>query len=198
MMGKTHLAIGMAAALAVSIGKEPGICAIALSCGAVGGVIADVDALRHDYKHDALIGELLSVLVVALSLCFDYYLEWGILKSIIQNGYKSLIGCVVFVILWIIGLFSKHRSFTHSLTALVLYSCCFLPINIFMAFYFSIGYLTHLLLDLLNKKKLPLLYPMKKGLCFNLCYASKLANAIFMWIGFVSSLVLLGIDFFIR
>jgi radical SAM superfamily enzyme YgiQ (UPF0313 family) len=45
--------------------------------------------------------------------------------------------------------------------------------------------------DLLNKKKLPLLYPIKCGVSLNLCYANRAANAFFLYLGYIVSAVLL-------
>ena len=60
MMSKTHLAMGMAVALAVVQPKQANECIAALIGGAAGGVLADIDTLDNDYKSDALVGQLLA------------------------------------------------------------------------------------------------------------------------------------------
>jgi len=42
---------------------------------------------------------------------------------------------------------------------------------------FAIGFLSHVFLDLLNKKRVQLLYPSMVGnVCLGLCYANRIAN----------------------
>ena len=78
MMSKTHLAIGMATALALSNVNTPSDCIAALAGGAISGVLADVDVLKNDYKKDALIGELLAFGITAIVFGIDYILNLGI------------------------------------------------------------------------------------------------------------------------
>ena len=55
------------------------------------------------------------------------------------------------------------------------------------------GGLSHLLLDTLNKKPVPWLYPLvKKGFCLRLCRADKAANAAFLWLGLAASAALIA------
>ena len=60
MMGKTHVAIGILSSLAIFQPTTISQCALAIAGGALGGVAADIDTVDNDYKHDALIGQLLS------------------------------------------------------------------------------------------------------------------------------------------
>lgn len=71
-----------------------------------------------------------------------------------------------------IRLFLTHRGFTHSLLAFVLYSLLAItltyiapiPLNLDKAFIIGsiVGYGSHILLDALNPKGVPLFYPYKK------------------------------------
>lgn len=56
----------------------------------------------------------------------------------------------------------------------------------------AVAYFSHLVLDVLNKKKIPLFYPLKFGICLKLCYANKKANKVLMYVGFCIAAVLLG------
>ncbi|MDE6005183.1 MAG: metal-dependent hydrolase [Oscillospiraceae bacterium] len=49
--------------------------------------------------------------------------------------------------------------------------------------YFTIGFLSHLGLDILNKRKLRLLYPRKKGFSLKLCPANGMVNYILFLVG---------------
>ena len=74
-----------------------------------------------------------------------------------DSSILSIIGGVGFVVLWFIGFFSDHRTFTHSLTALSLFSLAVWLIYPPLLFGFVTAYLSHLLLDILNKKKMKFL-----------------------------------------
>ncbi|MDE7105458.1 MAG: metal-dependent hydrolase [Ruminococcus sp.] len=57
---------------------------------------------------------------------------------------------------------------------------------------FAIGFGSHILLDCLNKKPVRVFFPVKKGICFKLCYAAKTANQAFLVVGIISTILLLG------
>lgn len=197
MMGRTHFAVGMAASLAVSLQvmqpQNVSDCLIALAGGAVGGVLADADTIDNDYNHDALIGQLLGFAVLVMVMAIDYFMKLGVCEYVIHNNTNtSIIAGIAFIILYIIGVASEHRSFTHSLLAMLLFSFCFGLVVQRLGFFVLVGYASHLLLDLLNKKDVPLLYPRKKGICFKVCYANKTANTVFMFAGFITTIGLLG------
>ena len=93
--------------------------------------------------------------------------------------------------MYIIGFLSEHRTFTHSFLALVLYTFTTWLIYKPIALAVSVAYLSHILLDILNKRKVLILYPSKFGVCLKMCYANKTANKVFMYVGFGASVVLL-------
>lgn len=194
MMGKTHFTIGLATSLAVVRPKTIDECLVAVVAGTIGGVLADNDILDNDYHSDALIGQLLAIGTTLLSLILDYFLQIGICQSIIARPLWSLLGGIVFIALWIAGFLSDHRTFTHSLTALAAYSIAVVLIHPPLLVGFAAAYLSHLILDILNKKKVPILYPLNFGICFKMCYANKTANKVFMYIGFAASGILLLIS----
>lgn len=104
------------------------------------------------------------------------------------------IGAVAYLILWVIGYNSDHRKFTHSFLAMLLFSTAVYFLCPIILGTYSIGYLSHLLLDLLNKKRVSLFYPIGKGMCLNLCYARKSANKVFMYFGFMTTAVMIIIS----
>lgn len=193
MMSKTHFAMGLATSLAVVQPKTYDECLVAVIGGAMGGVLADCDILDNDYKSDALIGQLLAAGTTIISLLIDYFFRLGIVQSILDNKILSIIGFIIFCILYIVGVCSNHRTFTHSLMALVLFGIAVALINVPIAIGFIVSYVSHLILDVLNKKKVPVLYPLKWGVCLKLFYANKTANKVFMYIGFFMSALLLSV-----
>ena len=190
MMGKTHLTIGIATSLIVMSPTNFKECIIAVVGGAIGGVAADIDIVDNDYTHDALIGQFLALGISGISLLLDYFLNLGICQYIMgRNSVLIGIGVVAYMIFLIFGFISDHRAFTHSLIALLLFSLAIYFICPIIALAYFVGYFSHLLLDLLNKKRIPLLYPKGKGICFKLCYAGKTANTVFMYSGLILSVV---------
>jgi inner membrane protein len=57
--------------------------------------------------------------------------------------------------------------------------------------YFAIGFATHLLLDLLNRKGEQLLYPLKNTYCLGVCSSSGVVNDILFAFGLVATIFLL-------
>ena len=50
---------------------------------------------------------------------------------------------------------------------------------------FLIGYISHILLYIMNKKPVMVLFPSEKGICLNWFYAGKIANKVFLVLGCV-------------
>lgn len=191
MLSKTHITIGVATSLALSTIDSPSDCAVAIAGGALGGVIADVDILDDDYTHDAIVGELISFSLVAIVAALDYFLNWGITSSIFKNTIVPMIGLIGFVILYFVGFLNDHRKFTHSIFAMFLFSVCAGAIYLPFGLSFMYGYISHLLIDILNKRGIQLFFPLKFKICLKICYANKEGNTALMWIGFALTIILL-------
>lgn len=193
MMGKTHMAVGLAVSLAVLRPESIGECILAIVGGTVGGVLADSDILDNDHRLDTFSVQFAAAAITAAGAGIDLILGLGICESIAENYSRAITGGIVFAVLFVLGILSSHRTFTHSLTALLLYTAALGMICPALCPCFAVAYASHLVLDLTNKKRIPLLYPMKFGVCFKLFYADGLANRLFMTVGFAASAVLLGV-----
>lgn len=194
MMSKAHLSMGMATSLAVIQPKNLSECMFVLVGGAIGGVLADIDILDNDYKSDALIGQLLAVGIAVVVCGIDYFFKMGVCNYVLhKNWFITIIGGIGFCILWIKGFVSDHRGFTHSVVAMLLFSLCLSAIYPLVGVTCLAGYSSHLMLDLLNKRKIRLFYPISGGICLKLCYANKTANKIFVYVGFILTVILLVI-----
>lgn len=84
---------------------------------------------------------------------------------------------------------SSHRGFSHSLLALDLFAGSLWLIFPAMTVPFVITFVSHLILDILNKKSVRLLYPVEKGICLGWFYADRWANKLFATVGSVWLLV---------
>ncbi len=183
MMGKTHIAIGIATAYMITQPKTASELVAATVGGSIGGVMADIDVkidrsnmFAQKASIDALYGEILAIAISVSALTWEYFFSGQIIQSILPYWQKALVGMLLFIALTIIGKFSKHREKTHSLLALVLFSASVFLVSIQIGIAFTIGYATHLIIDLFNKSPIMLLYPLKKGFCFKICYADQAGN----------------------
>ena len=96
----------------------------------------------------------------------------------------------MFAALAIIGVATPHRTFTHSLLCLVLWTLSGQLVSPQLGAAFSIGIASHLLLDLFNRKGQRLLFPLKKRFCLNVCASDGRANQALGGIGLIASIVL--------
>lgn len=194
MMSKTHLAVGLASSLLVFQPTSFGECVIAIIGGSVGGVLADNDILDNDYQSDALIGQVMAFGITGICVFLDYIFKLGMCQMIYKQPTLPIIGGIGFFVLYIVGFCSEHRKFTHSFLAMILYGIATSLIYESFAIPFTTAYFSHLLLDICNKKKVFLFYPLKKGICLNICYANKSANNVLMYVGFSITGILLIIS----
>lgn len=192
MMSKTHIAVGVAASLAILQSATLGEVFAAVIGGAVGGDICDIDCKPTDYVHDALYGRVIVSTIVSVMLLADYLTGAGLCASFVAHvGPGMALGIVGLVLAGILGYMSKHRSFAHSILCLAWMTVSLWLVSPVLAPPFAIGFVSHVALDLLNKKKVQLLYPLKAGaFSLGLCRADGLANTVLASAGLLAAAVL--------
>ena len=184
MLGKTHLAVGMGAALAMTQPTTLGGCFAALIGGTVGGILPDVDAIRTDRKKGATESQGAACMLTMVLLVLDSVLSTGLWAGIAARDRDTLTaGGVLFIALWFFSFWSAHRSFTHSLAGVCLFTVAVQLLCPDIAGAFLVGYVSHLVLDLLNKRPLKLFYPLDDGVCLGLFYANRTANSLCLYAG---------------
>lgn len=194
MMSKTHVTIGIAASLAFCRPRDTKGIIVAVVGGAIGGILCDIECKSTPQMRDALTGRIIVAGITGAMLLVDGFLKTGIWDVVLSREIIYLIaGMLVLLVTCIVGRRSEHRTFTHSLLYVALITVGFFCILPELALPVLAGGLSHLTIDTLNKKPVPWLYPLRKtGICFKLCYASKLCNSILMWAGLIISIVLLS------
>lgn len=190
MMSKTHITVGTTCALLIAQPTPAGAC-LALAGGTLGGIMPDTDVISRDNTGDAIQGEIIAVIITIFVIVIDKLFRFNAFQQIERDKYYLPIGIIMLIALYILGVTRDHRGFTHSIVALILYSIPIMMIYEPLTQYFMMGFLSHLFIDLFNKRGIQLLFPWKKRICFRLCGADKLANKIIMIVGLAATVALL-------
>lgn len=130
----------------------------------VAGVCAGTIAATLIYHNDLQSGQ--GLIAVVPMIVGGYF--GGLLPDIDHPGSK--IGKRLYPIAWVVNKLFGHRGATHSLLALFLTSALFLMPSLLLdgfakfmytqfAIGVSVGFLSHLLLDMTTKSGIPLMYP---------------------------------------
>ena len=178
MTGRTHLVIGAAAAIAVVQPQSPAAFGLCAAAGAVGGVLPDIDVNTSE-SHRQLV-KLLAVLFLSAAALAIAEQVWqiGIAERLARQTslMRAIPGCLAFLAVCWFGMHQPHRSFMHSLLALIILTALAWGIAPGFALPFAAAMLSHIALDLLNRRRVRILYPLKRGFRLNLCDADGWAN----------------------
>lgn len=192
-MSKAHIAVGMAAALAIAPTGSVESCVAAVVGGSVGGVIADCDIHPSRAHKDALVGRLIVVGIAAVALIADRYANAGLCDYLVAHlGLPLLAGVALFAVLTFAGGHTDHRSFTHSLVAMAAFCTAVYLACVPLLPYFAVGYASHLVLDLTNKQGIQLFWPLHNEVSLGLCKAKGMANTVVLIAGFAAAVLLLA------
>lgn len=163
MTGKTHMMLGatVGVATAVNYPTEEGI--ILVACAVFGSLIPDLDHPKGRLNQHLLPfrNKLFKMLI---------YLTLGTILLLLEPRTNAAAVRLLGLGLIITGL-SHHRSFTHSLFGLVVYSAIVYlgmrEAGLREAYIgFSLGYVTHLMADFITKGGIEIFYPWKKNFSF--------------------------------
>ena len=162
MAGSTHVAIGIAASLAILQPKTVPECLCAVVGGTIGGMISDIDSPGKrrslDYSNDPYGWQVYAFIFIGLVIILgiDYIAGNGAVDYALNNfGPPVIAGGILFLGLCFYGIHTIHRSFTHSIfggfifTISVWYFCKPLAIP------FAIGFASHLFIDFFEPNRRP-------------------------------------------
>ena len=184
MLAKAHITAGMAAAFTIIMPENVPESLPVVTGAALGCLICDIDCDNASEKADSSHWRKVMVLVAAAALFMDWQLDAGMWAALGQNGqYLSFAGLAGFVLTCAFASISSHRGFSHSLAALALETVSLRLIFPSAALPFAVAFASHPILDLMNKRPVRLLYPLKKGFSLGLFYADRLANRVFALAG---------------
>ena len=193
MLGKTHVASGVATSLVVLHPNSLSGVIGAVIGGAVGGWMCDVDCKTQSQLKSSLHGFVLTAVITCLALYLDHLLDGNIYKSIVSKWeLKKITGAILVLLGVVFGITSNHRSFTHSIFALLWFTFSFYLLCEPICAALGIGFISHLILDLPNKKGMQLFFPFKKKVCLNICSSDGKANSIIMIFATILSVALVS------
>lgn len=181
MTGKTHISTGIAVATAISQPHNFKALAICITAATIGSIISDIDVTTSESHKDLV--KILTVSIVAIAICsiLEVAFHLGIISLILsQTNYsRMIIGALAFLLICSYGMHKPHRTFMHSLLCdLILSSTVFLILPS-AVLPFATAMLSHIVLDLFNRRKVQIFFPHKKKIAFKLCPAQgKIDNTI--------------------
>ncbi len=192
MLGKTHVSVGITTALLATCPSSVSGVIGAVAGGAIGGWICDIDVRESPEEEGGISGFIIMAVVVGLAMGTDYLLGNGICEYMVQSWtlYK-LLAAFGFVAGCFYGVSSSHRTFMHSLVGWVFFSLLVYVVCKPLMCPFAVGYMMHLLLDLLNKRGLQLFFPLNTRISLGVCSSDGQVNRIVGGIAIFSSVILI-------
>ena len=188
MQGKTHLVIGVALSLAVMRPSTMPALVGGAGIAALGSVISDIDAGQSGAGHDAT--KVVASIVIAgvLVLLADLYFHLGLYARFLRRGRETgfMLPLLLFILFAAVGMLTRHRSFMHSLPAMILFTACIWFMQRAMTPYFAIAYASHLLLDLTNRRGMRLFFPSRKLVSMKLFASNGWMDRILLMAGVIA------------
>ena len=177
MLGRTHFFIGISAALAVMQPSSMSTLVAGAGAAAIGGMISDIDSGTSQAHKEADKIMTAAIAITAVVIFADCKFHVGIYERLMRNSSiaRLLTGAMAFIIICTYGSGQPHRSFMHSFLSMFMLTAC----------YFAIAYASHLALDMLNYRRLQLIWPMKRGFSLKLCSSQGLINHLLLSAGMV-------------
>ena len=203
MQGKTHIAIGVATTLAITQPTTPSILVASIGTAMCASLLPDIDiesSIAH--KRTEIIGTIfgLALATSIIGAICGFFTFDDVMERVKTNNLT--IGIVLFLATLSFGLllphlkFKKliigHRTFTHSILSLILFSLSIHLVFPEMYLPFTIAYISHIVIDLLNKKKCKILWPLKCGISFNICKSNGATNKVMCILGTIFSIGLIA------
>lgn len=181
MTYRTHLAVGYAAALAVTAPSTLSELITCLGVSTVGAVISDIDAASSESRKN--LAKVISSAAAGIIAVFaaDLFLGTDIVSKLRTNAgiMRIITGFVLFIAVCIFGENQPHRTFMHSVAGIAAVTFSFGIIIPSSVKYMAVSMTSHIIIDMLNRKRIRLLYPLRKpSFALGLCYADGKVNSI--------------------
>ncbi|WP_147566162.1 metal-dependent hydrolase [Clostridium tyrobutyricum] len=178
MLKKTHIATSLATVSVINyVFNIPPINVSILVGALIGGLMPDVD-LQNSTISKLINKIIISIIILLLLfLCISKFLGLQDLKLLLVYKYQRYTtGSLIILLSALFSRITGHRMFSHSFLGLAAFSfgISILYKPIFLGF--LIGYLSHLVIDILNYKGEALIFPFKKYYSLKICSSSGIVN----------------------
>ena len=173
MLGYTHVAVGATTALLYTNMQGMGINSeliVPIVVGSIGGLVPDVDMYDTDDESKNLKKRIKYIVIVMVLLMG---LFWLLHEQLNLDLLISSI-CIFILMIIICNALSAHRHVSHSLLAMGIFTYSLIRIHKDLGMMFMLAYASHLLLDIINYKRVHLfsfIPKLKKGICLKLVKA---------------------------
>ena len=184
MLVKTHFSVGMAAGIAICRPQTMPMLIAGAGLAAFGGTICDIDVETSDAHEQVDRMLVVAVIMVAAVVVMDFIFRVGIYRRLMANSNiaRVIIGSLAFLMICAFGKEQPHRSFMHSFLALAMLSICVYIIFPDMTPYFMVGFMSHMFIDVFNRKREKFFWPVGKGFCLHWCSANGIVNKILFYV----------------
>ena len=194
MEKKTHVTCGNLVALSLIQPTSIPSVVITIGSATLGSLLPDVDL--KDSTSDKLFDRLMTALItiVIMGVIIRYFFNINLYAEIkkYNNVFNYLISICLFITMSYLGSKTSHRSFTHSILGLIIYSSILsYSFNNDIVIPFFISHLSHIVLDLLNKKGIALFYPLKYRFSLKLCETNGKVNKLLFTIFSILTIIIL-------
>ena len=205
MEGKTHLAVGAASAVLITHPTTVQEFAVATFVGGVAGLLSDLDSKNSKGSHlyeeviRLLKGSIALFLVFGLGYrCYDVILLavkqkisltsaipiiaqrfWSssIVFGWLRGSWTAVVGAIIILVNCKICTTRPHREYAHGIPCLLVFELGLLLMAPVTLIAFMIGFLSHLVIDFPNKRKVKLFAPFSKiGVSFGVASSSGKAS----------------------
>ncbi|MBR2744587.1 MAG: metal-dependent hydrolase [Clostridia bacterium] len=186
MQCRTHIAFGIAASTALVHTGDLKVLLTTIAGATIGSIISDLDSYNSEISQ--ILNKITAIIVatVLVSLGISYIFKIDIIDKIVQykNAANILIGVLVFLLVSILGSYTKHRTFMHSIPCVLMY---FVILSTFLSQSFTLPFVVsmvaHIALDLFNHIGVVLFCPIsEKRICFDLCDSDGIVNSILFYV----------------
>lgn len=174
MLGKTHISAALASAAIISFKCKIPMNPLIMSGAMIGGIIPDID-LRNSMVSKYIKTKFIYTSLILLSslLVASFYFKS---QFILYKYHFKLIGLFLLLVSACFSKFTGHRMYSHSILGLSIFSYGIYIIYKPLCMWFIIGYISHILIDLLNFQGEALLFPFKGSYSFKICKSSGIVN----------------------
>lgn len=188
MSGVTHLAVSVAASFMVFQPDTIEEVTLCIGVSSIGGILSDidVDSSTAKRKTEKVIGVILLLFLVTILVNWKFH--FGIEKFFLENiaFLRLLLGFAGLIAICMYGMEQPHRTFMHSISAVILTAGACWLLSPKLVPYMILSMSTHIILDLFNKKRVQIFYPLPWKWCFGLCKADGLVSSILLGLSSVA------------